>query len=92
MQNFRPEGRHFSRFFKGNLVNAFGGRHHARVGGIDAGDIGPDIDAGRMQRFAEQRGGVVAAATAQRGGATFRFTANKALVMTMPSARRGASC
>jgi hypothetical protein len=32
-----------------------------------------------MQRFAQQSGGIVAAAAAKRGGAAFRFAADKAL-------------
>ncbi|MNN92448.1 hypothetical protein D3C81_2107340 [compost metagenome] len=79
MQHFRAEGRHFGSLFKGDNINTFCGRHHARVGGIDAWDVGPDIHAGSVQRFAEQRRRVVAAATAQSGGAAFGFAPDKAL-------------
>lgn len=92
VQHFRTESRHFSRFFKGDHVNTFCRRDHARVGGVDTRHVRPDIHAGGVQGFAQQGGGVVAAATAQRGCASFGFAADKAPVITMPSSVRGASC
>ncbi|MOA09656.1 hypothetical protein D3C78_1295060 [compost metagenome] len=79
MQYFRTKGRHFCRFFEGNFINAFRRRNHARIGGVDARHVGPDIHPADAQRFAQQRGGVIAAAAAQRGGAAFRLAADKAL-------------
>ncbi|MNE28527.1 hypothetical protein D3C80_1219710 [compost metagenome] len=79
MQHFRAEGGHLSRFFEGNNVNTFGGRHHAWIGGVNAWDIGPDIHARRIQRFTQQGCRVVASATAKRRGAAFGFAPDKAL-------------
>ena len=79
MQHFRAEGGHFRRFFKRDHINTFRRGNNARVGGVNARNVSPDIDARSMQGLAQQRGGVVAAATAKRGGAAFRFAADKAL-------------
>ena len=79
VQHFRAESRHFSRFFKGDHVNTFCRRDHARVGGVDTRHVRPDIHAGGVQGFTQQGGGVVATATAQRGCAPFGFAADKAL-------------
>lgn len=79
MQHFSAKGGHFRRLFKGDDVDAFRRWRDARVGRIDPGHIGPDIDAGGIQRFAEQSGGIIAAAAAEGGGAALRFAADKAL-------------
>ena len=79
VQHFGAKGGHFRCLFKGDDVDAFRRRRHARIGSINPRDIGPDIDAGGIQRFAEQSGGIIAAAAAEGGGAAFRFAADKAL-------------
>ncbi len=79
MQHFGAEGGHFRRLFETDFIDALGCRHHARIGGVDARHVGPDIHPADAERFAEQRGGIVAAAAAERGGAAFRFAADKAL-------------
>ncbi len=79
MQYFRTKGRHLSGFFKGDHINTFCRRYHARVGGVDTRHVRPDIHAGCLQGFAQQGCGVVAAATAQRSGAAFGLATDKAL-------------
>lgn len=53
----------FRRFFEGDSIDAFGQRHHAWIGGIDAWHISPNINLADMQRFAQQCGGVIAITT-----------------------------
>lgn len=79
MQNFGAKGGHFRRFLETDFVDALGLRHDARIGGIDAGHIGPYIDASRLQCFSQQCRGIVATAAAEGGSAPFCLTADKAL-------------
>ena len=44
----------------------------ARIGGHDAVDVGPDLDGAGVQRAADEGGGVVGAAAAERGGDAVR--------------------
>ncbi|CCK10395.1 hypothetical protein BN126_539 [Cronobacter sakazakii 680] len=84
VQHFRAECRHLGSFFKGDFINAFRGGHHARIGGVNARHVGPDIHAARFQRLGEQGGGIVAAAAAKRSGASFGFAADKTLGDNQP--------
>jgi hypothetical protein len=49
VQHFRTEGGHFRRFFKRDHINTFRRRNNARVGGVNARNVSPDIDARSMQ-------------------------------------------
>lgn len=92
MQDFGAEGGHFRRFFETDFIDALGRRHHARIGGVNARHVGPDIHPANAERLAEQRGGIVAAAAAERGSTAFRLAADKIQVTTSASCRRGCNC
>ena len=68
VQHLGAEVRQLRRFFKADDFHAQRIGAHARIGGHDAVDIGPDFDGLGGERAANQRAGKVRAAAAQRGG------------------------
>ena len=62
------EVRHLHQLVVGHRRDREGAADDARVGAHDAVDVGPDLDRGRVERGADQRGGVVGAAAAERRG------------------------
>ena len=52
---------------------------HARIRGVDAGHVGPDLQLADVQGFSQQGGAVVAAAAAQGGGLSLGVGADEAL-------------
>ena len=56
-------------FFVGDLVEPVRGRHHARVGGVDAIDVGIDVATLGADRGRDRDGGGIGAAAPERGDA-----------------------
>ena len=67
MEDFGAEVGEFGGFVVGDFGDGLGFRDEARVGGFDAVDVGPDDGFGGIERGAEDCGGVVGAAAAERG-------------------------
>ena len=55
-------------FFQTDPRQALGLTVFIRIVGIEAVDVGPSFEDGGAERGGQQRGGIVAAAPAQRGG------------------------
>ncbi len=68
MQDFRSEIRQFGGFIEADALDGLGVGTEARVGGHHAFDVGPDFDAGGVKRGADNGGGIVRPASAERGG------------------------
>ncbi len=68
VKNFGAEVGELGGLLKADVADAEGVGADARVRGHDAVDVGPDFDGAGEECFAEQRGGVVGAAAAERGG------------------------
>ena len=65
VQHLSTEVSHFGSFFKRDLVEAFGVFNAARVGSAHAVDVGPNFNALGINSHADERCGVVAAATSE---------------------------
>ena len=72
MEHLRSEVREFLRFLEADRRHDTSVRHLARIGGQDAGHIGPDLDLVGVERGSEQRGAVIGPATSKRGGGAVR--------------------
>ena len=79
MQHLGAESGHLGCFDKADFGNGAGAGDEARIRGVDAGHIGPDLDTGGIERFGEQGCAVVRAAAPQRGGAAIAIGTDKAL-------------
>jgi hypothetical protein len=67
LQHLGAEAGHFQHFLEGDGVQLAGFRHDARVGGVDAVDIGVDLAFVGFQRGGEGDAGGVGTAATQRG-------------------------
>ncbi|SPA14560.1 conserved hypothetical protein [Cupriavidus taiwanensis] len=67
LQHLGAEAGHFQHFLEGDLVQAAGVLDHARVGGVDAVDVGVDQALVGLDRGGNGHGRGVRAAAAQRG-------------------------
>ena len=67
VQHLRAAGRHLEHLLVGDAVEPPGGRHDARVGGVDAVDVGVDLADVGLERGRERDGGRVGPAAAERG-------------------------
>ncbi len=63
LQHLGTEAGHFQHLFKGDLVEALGLRHDARISGVDAIDVGVDLALVRFQRRRQGNTGRVRATT-----------------------------
>ncbi|CAJ1783859.1 hypothetical protein LMCDFJHI_00896 [Aeromonas salmonicida] len=79
VQHLGAKGSHLSRFHEAYFRNGACACHQSRIRGVDAGHIGPDLYAARIQRFGEQGGAVIGAAATKRGGAAIGIRADEAL-------------
>mmetsp|Transcript_3956 Transcript_3956/g.10681 ORF Transcript_3956/g.10681 Transcript_3956/m.10681 type:complete len:415 (+) Transcript_3956:1963-3207(+) len=66
MEHLAAEVGQLHRLVEGHARHGEGGRHHARVRGVDAVHVLPHRDAARVQELGEERGRVVRAAALQR--------------------------
>ena len=69
LQDLRAERGHFEHFLERDLVEPARLGNDARVGGVDAVDVGVDVAAVGLQRGGERHGGGVGAAATERGDA-----------------------
>src|SRR5690606_32436998 len=67
LQHLGTEAGHFQQLFEGDLLQALGTRHHARVGGVDAIDIGIDLALIGLQRRCQGHASGIGAATTKGG-------------------------
>ena len=79
VQHLGAEGGELRRLLVARRAQRARRRHDARVGGHEAVDVGPDLDPFGVERRAEQRGGEVGAAAAQRGRRAVDRGADEAL-------------
>ena len=68
MQNLRAEIRQFGGFVEADALDGAGVGAESRVGGHHAFDVGPDFDASGVERGADNGGGIIRPAAAERGG------------------------
>ena len=61
------------------MVNPFGPRRNARIGGVDPCDIGPDVHACGVKRLTEKRRRVITTTASQRSGMPCGIPADKPL-------------
>ena len=71
VDHFRPKVRELHRFLIGDTGDEPDVGYEAWVGGHHAGYIGPDLQAAGVDSGGEDSGGIVGAATAERGGDPF---------------------
>ena len=69
LQHLGAERGELQHFLERDLVHAPGARHHARVGGVDAVDVGVDVAAVGLDRGGDRHRRGVGAAAAERGDA-----------------------
>ena len=77
MQHFRAEMGELGGFAIGNFRNGARAGNEARIGGEHAIHVGPDDHFVRCERTAQNGGGIIRAAAAQRGEHTFSRRADK---------------
>ncbi len=69
LQDLGAERSEFQHFLEGDLVEPARARHHARIGGVDAVDVGVDVAAVGVDRGRDRHRRGVRAAAAERGDA-----------------------
>ncbi len=78
MEHLRSEESELARFGVGNFVERDRVGNHARVRRQHAVHVRPDDDLARVERRAQNRGGIVRSAAAERCGNAFRRRGNVA--------------
>ena len=68
MEHFGAEVGQFGGFGEGNRLDAMAAGQDGRIGGEHAVDVGPDLDFFGLDAGADDRGGEVRSAAAERGG------------------------
>ena len=61
------------------MVDSFGPRRNAWVGGVDPCDVGPDVNACGVKRLTEKRSRVITTAASKRCGVSCGITPDKSL-------------
>ena len=79
MQHLGAEGGHLGRLHEADFRDGAGPGDQARIRGVDAGHVCPDLYAACVQCLGEQGRAVVGAAPAQGGGAAIGVGADEAL-------------
>ena len=79
MQHLGAEGGHLRRLHEADFGDGAGAGNQAGIRGVDAGHVGPDLDAACVQCLGQEGRAVVGAATAEGGGATIAVGTDEAL-------------